>query len=105
MQMTKVKMCNGKGKMVYRPGVTLPKMLTSNPIHGSERLGWIGYDDVSNVYTRSQPGIKRPLMQCLECGRRMVASSRTCEDGCCIYYSIPAHKPKGWWKKNKKRKK
>lgn len=46
-------------------------------------------------------GIKRIRLTCPKCGRRLLASVSTCEDGCCLYFTIPPHKPKGWWKKKK----
>lgn len=42
--------------------------------------------------------VKRMRLVCPECGRRVVASVKTCHDGCCIYQYIPPHKPKGWWR-------
>lgn len=47
-------------------------------------------------------GIKRIRLICPECKRRLLASVSTCEDGCCLYFSIPTpHKPKMWWKRKK----
>ena len=43
--------------------------------------------------------VKRPRMKCPQCGRKIIASVRVCDDGCCIIFYIPPHKPKGWWKK------
>lgn len=48
-------------------------------------------------------GIKRIRIKCPDCGRRVMSSISTCHDGCCIYHNLPPHKPKGWWKKEKKR--
>jgi hypothetical protein len=48
-------------------------------------------------------GIKRIRMVCPTCKRRLIASVSTCEDGCCLYFSIPPHKPRSWWKKKKAR--
>jgi len=45
-------------------------------------------------------GIKRIRMKCPKCGRR-VMSSVMYHDNEAIH-SVPAHKPKGWWKKKKR---
>ena len=46
-------------------------------------------------------GVKRSKAKCEKCGRKIVPSIRTCEDGCCVILIIPPHKPKRWWKKGK----
>jgi hypothetical protein len=46
--------------------------------------------------------VKRIRLQCPKCGRR-VWSSVMQDDGE-IYHSLPPHKPKGWWKKHKRKK-
>ena len=46
-------------------------------------------------------GLKRPRLTCPKCKRRIVASFRTCDDGCCLTFFIPPHKPKGWWKRKR----
>ena len=48
------------------------------------------------------PGIKRIKIICPICKRRVTSVVHTCHDGCCIYHTLPAHKPRGWWKKGKK---
>ena len=50
-------------------------------------------------------GIKRKRLKCPRCGRRLMSSVRVCDDGCCVYHSIPSHKPKDWWKTKKVMKK
>jgi len=49
-------------------------------------------------------GIKRKRLTCPECGRRLMSSISWDEDGNYFFHTIPPHKPKMWWKKNKKRK-
>jgi len=46
-------------------------------------------------------GVKRVKLVCPICKRRVTASVRTCEDGCCLYQELPPHKPKRWWKKRR----
>lgn len=46
-------------------------------------------------------GVKRMKLKCPECGRKVTASVRTCEDGCCLFQYLPSHKPKAWWKKRR----
>lgn len=47
-------------------------------------------------------GIKRVRIKCELCGRRMMAAYKVCDDGCCLYYFVPPHKPKGWWRQRRK---
>lgn len=57
---------------------------------------------VSYIEARSgvrPAGVKRLRLKCPQCGRRLLSSVRTCDDGCCILHFIPPHKPRGWWKK------
>lgn len=58
---------------------------------------WGGLDRPPNL-------VKRKRVTCPACKRRMWASFRLCHDGCCVIYSVPPHKVKKWWKKDKKRK-
>ena len=46
-------------------------------------------------------GVKRMRLVCPKCKRKILASVRTCEDGCCLYQVLPPHKPKLWWKKRR----
>lgn len=47
-------------------------------------------------------GIKRVRVTCSKCGRRLLSSIEICHDGCCVLHRIPVpHKVKGWWKKDK----
>lgn len=39
-------------------------------------------------------GVKRIRLTCPECGRRLLSSVGTCEDGCCIIHELPPHKSK-----------
>ena len=61
-------------------------------------FGWGGLGRPPNL-------VKRKRVICPVCKRRMWASFRFCHDGCCIMYSIPKHKVKKWWTKDKERKK
>jgi hypothetical protein len=54
-----------------------------------------------NNGTERPVGIKRIRMICPVCKRRIKASVSTCEDGCCLYFTIPPHKPKKWWKQKR----
>lgn len=40
-------------------------------------------------------------VECPECGRRVKQRISFCHDGCCVIYSMPRHKRKGWQKKPK----
>lgn len=44
---------------------------------------------------RSKP--KR--MKCDICGRRLLSFVEECSAGCCVWHSLPKHKPKGYKKK------
>jgi hypothetical protein len=46
---------------------------------------------------------KRVRVTCPECGRRLIGWMSVCHDGCCVRYTVPRHKRKGWWKKGKKK--
>jgi hypothetical protein len=47
--------------------------------------------------------IRRKRLKCPKCGRKILSSVFTDEDISFIVHTIPPHKPKGWWKKHKKR--
>lgn len=68
-----------------------------SPSHPS--VGW--WDAANGV---RPTGIRRIRVKCPYCGRKLLTSVSVCDDGCCIYHSIPRHKPKGWWKRVKKAK-
>lgn len=91
----KMKLCHGTG-IPTRLG---DKTLIHNPIDSPNRLNnwdtWGG-----NV---RQKGVKRIWLKCDTCGRKMRASVRVCQDGCCVYFELPAHKPRYWWKRKHKR--
>lgn len=55
-----------------------------------------------NVHTIK--GLKRKKIKCLDCGRRVEVSVGNDHDGD-VYIYLPPHKPKNWWRKNKKSKK
>ncbi len=44
--------------------------------------------------------LKRMRLTCARCGRRLVASFEVVEGT--FVYSLPPHKPKGWWKRGEK---
>lgn len=91
------KLCYGKG-VPLNPG---DKLVIENPIKGDERLHW--YEtSFSNI---RQTGVKRITLKCTTCGRRLKASADICHDACCIIFSMPPHKPRMWWKRNKRSKK
>jgi len=49
-------------------------------------------------------GVKRIRMKCPACGRKLWSSIKFTHDADDVMHTIPPHKPKMWWKKNKKRK-
>jgi hypothetical protein len=48
---------------------------------------------------------KRVRVTCPECGRRLIGWMAVCDDGCCVRYTVPRHKIKGWWRHGKGKKK
>lgn len=94
--MKKYELCEGKGEPI-NPSDTL---VMDNPVSGLSRLThW----DAAMQGNNRQVGVKRIRLECVECGRRLMASIHVCHDGCCVIFSMPPHKPKGWWKKRGKR--
>lgn len=49
-------------------------------------------------------GIPLVRLKCPKCGRRMMSKVEIYHDGDYAIHTIPPHKIKHWWKKNKKRK-
>lgn len=47
--------------------------------------------------------IPTKYIKCPECGRRVKLRIGFCHDSCCIYFGLPPHKPKYWWKKKNKK--
>jgi|WetSurSiteA1Bulk_404760.scaffolds.fasta_scaffold01794_7 hypothetical protein len=47
--------------------------------------------------------VRRLRLTCPICGRRVMSSVILNQDGDLLIHSLPPHKPKGWWKKKKKR--
>ena len=45
-------------------------------------------------------GVPRKRVRCPKCGRKLLTSVEFVHDGD-VLHTIPKHKPKGWWKKNK----
>lgn len=45
---------------------------------------------------------KRVRVKCPTCGRRVWGRLYVCNDGCCVMWTLPRHKIKGWWKKSRK---
>lgn len=46
---------------------------------------------------------KKVKVTCPVCGRRLIGWNVIDHDAMLVRISIPMHKPKGWWKKNKKK--
>lgn len=74
---------------------------------GRLRLDWENAGEHSINWQDAQmgmrpSGVKRKRLKCPKCKRKLMSSVKTCHDGCCVYHSLPPHKPKGWWKKRKK---
>lgn len=63
-----------------------------------EPLGFTGFS------TERPTNVKRKLLTCPNCKRRLHSSVELEHDGFYVIHSIPAHKPKEWWKKGKPRK-
>lgn len=80
------------------------EMCTYSDIHGflpgDPWRGHLGSQLDKDVDSKMSGKNKR--VQCPVCKRKMWAARRVCHDGCCIYYCVPPHKVKGWWKKPKK---
>ncbi len=75
------KLCFGKTKTEWRSA-------------GDFKLNWF------DAQRGERPtGVKRVRLTCPVCKRRVLASVRTCEDGCCLMFTLPPHKPRYWWKK------
>jgi len=66
------------------------------------------YNDPHNVsWEEARDGrrptdVKRIITRCPKCNKRLKSSVKACNDGCCVYHSIPRHVAKGGKKKNKK---
>jgi len=67
-------------------------------------VGWRG-EPLNSWGRHRESGVeqKRVRVTCPECGRRMIGWMAVCDDGCCVRYTVPRHKVKGWWKKGKKK--
>lgn len=72
------KMCKG----------TLSTGWVRNPVGGSLQV-----DEWSAKQGERQTGVKRIKMTCPVCKRRLWSSVSLCHDGCCVYHSLPRHKP------------
>lgn len=98
------KLCYGEGKPVHDKD----KIFISNPIPSDDPTRLTHWDTMFDGDKR-QLGVKRIRLQCKICKRRLWASVSVCGDGCHVIFSMPPHKPKGWWKKrikiNKKKRK
>ena len=91
-----MKLCYGEGEPVFDKD----KVYISNPISSDDPTRITHWDTMFGGDKR-QRGVKRIRLQCTVCKRRMWASVQTCGEGCCVIFSMPPHKPKGWWKKKK----
>lgn len=63
-----------------------------------------GKIDSDPMYGERPKNIKRKRLTCPKCGRRLESSIELEHDGYYIIHSLPAHKPKMWWKKGRPRK-
>lgn len=90
------KMCIGGSAIPIHAG---DKLAISNPIP-ENHPDRIHHNDTWGGNIR-QKGIRRIRVKCSVCGRHLIASVRTCHDGCCILFSLPPHKVKHWWKRKK----
>ena len=101
MKLEMTKLCSYFHKMA----LTGNRFQFYGPNRGSNResgtckdgLGRCSPNVYPSEYWEPEP-YKRKRIQCPECGRRVIARVSFCHDGCCIYYSLPRHKPKRWWK-------
>lgn len=82
-----------RGRLCYG---TITKLAHDGILKPRNMLNW--YEAQDGI---RPSGVKRIRLTCPVCKRRVIASVKTCHDGCCLYYSIPSHKPKHWWKKQK----
>jgi formylmethanofuran dehydrogenase subunit E len=73
-----------------------------NIIEFLPRNQWEGYEIVMFSHRRPEGQTKRIRMTCNDCGRKVLSSVMMDEDGQMIFHSIPPHKRKGWWKREKK---
>jgi hypothetical protein len=53
------------------------------------------------IFAVHRKRIKSIRMKCEKCGRRIMSSAHVIDDGDYIVHSIPPHKPRFWWKRNK----
>ena len=88
--MKQEELCNGK----------LEYSIYEKPKRVNEDVDYTGFFNCLGIRPSK---VKRIRLQCPVCGRR-VWSSVDQNDGE-IYHSLPPHKPKGWWKKKKDRRK
>jgi hypothetical protein len=97
-----------KEPIVNDPLSNLPDHLPERYTEQGLCAGWDGrvYDgsqtpdiDHNEAQEEKRPtGMERMRLKCPRCGRRVLSSVSVCNDGCCLYHSIPPHKPKEWWK-------
>jgi len=85
------KLCHGRKSILANQLINK----NSKKILREFRPNWFDYG------TERPIGIKRIKMVCPECKRKIMPSVSTCEDGCCLYFTIPPHKPKKWWKQKR----
>lgn len=78
------------------PGSRRPFLIEDNPTDYPNHL--------EASYGFRPSGVKRKRLKCPRCGRRVMSSVSTCRDGCCVTHYLPAHKPRRWWKRLRKKK-
>jgi len=75
-------------------------MCPAIPAHGGwEHAGENAIHHIDAMLGERPTNVKRLRLKCPKCKRRVMSSVRVCHDGCCVIHDLPAHKPKGWWKK------
>jgi len=62
------------------------------------------YDEDDYLLGLRPSGVKRMRLKCPICGRKLLSSVYFDIDASNVIHTIPPHKPKGWWKLNKRRK-
>lgn len=67
-------------------GGTLESIYQKSPKHIAKQIDW---DDLGD---KRPVGAKRLRLTCPTCKKRFKSSIKTCNDGCCLFHSLPPHK-------------